>query len=127
MNIAIHHTEESFSDYWIEYCKSNAISFKVVNCYDNDIVTQLQDCDALMWHHHHGVYKDTLFAKSLLFSLEQAGVKVFPDLNTAWHFDDKIGQKYLLEAINAPLVPSHVFYDKKQVRSRIGIWDWCLS
>ena len=114
MKIAIHHKEESFSGHWIEYCKSNAIPFKVVNCYDNDIVKQLQDCDALMWHHHHGVYKDALFAKGLLFSLEQAGIKVFPDLNTAWHFDDKIGQKYLLEAINAPLVPSHVFYNKKE-------------
>jgi glutathione synthase/RimK-type ligase-like ATP-grasp enzyme len=32
-----------------------------------------------------------------------------------WHFDDKIGQKYLLEAIKAPLVPSYVFYSKVDV------------
>jgi hypothetical protein len=31
-----------------------------------------------------------------------------------WHFDDKAGQKYLLEAIEAPLVPSYVFYTKKE-------------
>ena len=45
--------------------------------------------------------------------LEQAGVKVFPDFRTNWHFDDKLGQKYLLEALGIPLVPTHVFYDKK--------------
>lgn len=113
MNIAIHHTPGSFSDRWISYCKENNIAYKIVNCYDNDIVAQLDDCDALMWHHHHGNYKDVLFAKQLLYSLQAAGKKVFPDFNTAWHFDDKVGQKYLLESIGAPLVPSYVFYTKK--------------
>lgn len=113
MKIAIHHYEGSFSERWIAYCEQKNIPFKIVNCYDTDIVDQLKDCDALMWHHHHQIYKDVLFAKALLFSLQQAGIKVFPDFNTAWHFDDKVGQKYLLEAIEAPLVPSYVFYTKK--------------
>src|SRR5690606_24969951 len=52
--------------------------------------------------------------KKILFALEHAGIKVFPDFKTGWHFDDKVAQKYLLEAINAPLVPSYVFYDKQQ-------------
>lgn len=112
MKIAIHHREGSFSDYWIKYCENNHIDFKIVNCYDTNIINQLEDCDGLMWHHHHGNYKDALFAKDLLFSLEHVGMKVFPDFHTTWHFDDKVGQKYLLEAINAPLVPSYVFYDK---------------
>jgi glutathione synthase/RimK-type ligase-like ATP-grasp enzyme len=113
MKIAIHHNSGSFSDRWISYCKENNITFKIVNCYDNDIVSQLDDCDALMWHHHHANYKDVLFAKQLLYSLQASGKKVFPDFNTTWHFDDKVGQKYLLESIGAPLVPSYVFYTKK--------------
>lgn len=113
MKIAIHKSEGSFSDYWIDYCIQNNLPYKVVNCYDNDIVQQLNDCDVLMWHHHQENYKDTLFAKQLLFSLEQSGKKVFPNFNTGWHFDDKVGQKYLLESIKAPIVPSYVFYDKK--------------
>lgn len=113
MKIAIHKRKGSFSDRWILYCEQNNIPFKVVNCYDTNIIEQLRDCKALMWHHHHGNYKDTLFAKGLLFSLEQAGVRVFPDFNTSWHFDDKVGQKYLMESINAPVVPTYIFYDKK--------------
>jgi hypothetical protein len=31
-----------------------------------------------------------------------------------WHFDDKVGQKYLLEAIDAPLVGSYVFYSRNE-------------
>lgn len=120
MKIAIHHREGSFSEQWISYCKENAISFKIVNCYDSDIINQLQDCDALMWHHHHNNYRDALFAKQLLFSVEKSGKMVFPNFNTTWHFDDKVGQKYLLEAINAPVIPTHVFYDKKSAK------EWAL-
>lgn len=114
MKIAIHHKPHSFSERWIEYCKEKGIPYKIVNAYDSDIVKQVEDCDAFMWHHHHADYRDALFAKQLLYSLETGGKKVFPDFHTGWHFDDKVGQKYLLEAIGAPLVPSYVFYTKQE-------------
>lgn len=114
MKIAIHSSTVSFSDKWITYCQERSIPYKTVNCYDTDIISQLDDCDALMWHHYHKSEKDTLFAKQLLFSLEMSGKIVFPDFRTGWHFDDKLGQKYLLEAIDAPLVPSVAFYSKQE-------------
>lgn len=114
MKIAIHHKKNGFSSKWIEYCENHNINYKIVNCYDSDIIDQLEDCDALMWHFNQGNPKDVLFAKQLLFAVESSGKKVFPDFNTAWHFDDKVGQKYLLEAIGAPLVASYVFYDKQK-------------
>ncbi|WP_288651618.1 hypothetical protein [uncultured Parabacteroides sp.] len=113
MKIAIHNSG-SFSPRWIAYCESHNIDYKIVNVYDCDIVSQLSDCDAVMWHHHHANYKDVLFAKQLLFSLQMGGKKVFPDFHTGWHFDDKVGEKYLLESIDAPLVPSYVFYSEKE-------------
>lgn len=117
MKIAIHKSG-GFSDRWIEYCEKNHIDYKLVNAYDTDIIRQLEDCEAFMWHHYHANYKDALFAKQLLFSLQQAGKKVFPDFNTGWHFDDKVGQKYLFEALGVPLVPSYVFYTRKEA------FDW---
>lgn len=114
MKIAIHNRPGSFSDRWIKYCEENDIPYKIVNAYDPDIVHQVDDCTAFMWHHTHCDYRDKLFAKQLIYSLEAMGLKVFPDFHTTWHFDDKVGQKYLLEAIGAPLVPSYVFYDKKE-------------
>jgi hypothetical protein len=41
------------------------------------------------------------------------GLTVFPDTRTGWHFDDKVAQKYLLEAVGAPLVPTHLFYEER--------------
>ena len=114
MKIAIHHTPGSFSDRWIDYCKENKVDYKLVNAYDSDIVQQVSDCDAFMWHHYHDNYKDMLFAKQLLYSLQMAGKQVFPDFNTGWHFDDKVGQKYLFEAVGVSLVPSYVFYTKEE-------------
>lgn len=113
MKIAIHNRKGSFSDRWIDYCEKENIPYKLVNAYDSDIVEQVSDCNAFMWHHHHADYRDCLFAKQLLYSLQKKGLKVFPNIETTWHFDDKVGQKYLFEAINAPLVPSYVFYTKK--------------
>jgi glutathione synthase/RimK-type ligase-like ATP-grasp enzyme len=113
--IAIHSTNNSFSQLWVEYCIAKNIPYKIVNCYANNIVEDLKDCQALFWHHQQGGARDILFAKALLFSLEQTGMIVFPDFKTNWHFDDKVGQKYLLERL-APdcFVPTYVFYSEKE-------------
>ena len=87
------------------------IPYKRVNCYANDLIEQLADCDALMWHHGQQNPKDILIARQILFALEHTGFQVFPDFRTAWHFDDKVAQKYLFERIGAPLVPSYAFFD----------------
>jgi len=113
MKIAIHKREGSFSDGWIVYCESNNMSYKIVNCYDSDIISQLEDCDGLMWHWAHWDYKAVLFARQLTYSLEQSGKKVFPNSKTCWHFDDKLGQKYLFESLGFNTVPTWSFYDKK--------------
>lgn len=112
--VAIHANQGTSSNKWILYCQRHHIPYKIVNCYQNDIIGQLKDCSALLWHYHHTSIKDRLFAKELLFALEQSGMQVFPNFNTAWFFDDKLGQKYLLESVGAPLANSYVFYTKKQ-------------
>lgn len=114
MKIGIHQIKGSFSDRWIEYCNEHNISWKPVNCYLPDIIQQLSDCDALMWPFSQNCPKAWLFAKQLIFSVEASGKKVFPDFNTIWHFDDKLGQKYLLEAIGAPLAPTWTFYTREE-------------
>lgn len=115
MKIAIHHRPGSYSEQWIIYCKQHNIQYKIVNAYDNDILEQLADCDTFMWHFHHDIYKDHLFAKQLIYVIEkQLGKHTYPDYNTCWHFDDKVGQKYLLEAIHTPFIPTHIFYSRAE-------------
>lgn len=120
MTIGIHAAANSYSDRWVTYCQLNNIDYRLVNCYDNDITSQLKGCSALLWHHHQGNPKDIVFAKQLLFAMEQMGMKVFPNFNTGWHFDDKLGQKYLLEKADIPTVPSFVFFRKKDALEWVG-------
>jgi glutathione synthase/RimK-type ligase-like ATP-grasp enzyme len=111
--IAIHSSSGSFSDRWIKYCDQKGVPYKIVDCYRTDIIDQLKECSALLWHHHHAGAKDIVFAKQLLFSLQHAGLRVFPNFKTGWHFDDKVAQKYLAEVLQLPAVPAYVFYSKK--------------
>lgn len=112
--VAIHHRKGSFSDRWIAYCELQGIPYKLVNCLDTDIMKQLSSSVALLWHWNHGDPRDQLMARHVIMAATAMGVKVFPSVSTCWHFDDKIAQKYLLEAIGAPLVPTYVLYDLEE-------------
>jgi len=114
MRIAIHNNNSGFTPYWINYCKIQGIDFKLVNCYSSDIIQELKECDALMWHFSQVNTKDILKAKDLLNALEVSGKIVFPDFKTCWHFDDKYAQKYLFESLNIPAVKSYHFLDRNE-------------
>lgn len=114
MPLAIHHREGSFSDRWQAYCEERRIPFILVNCLESDILNRLASADALLWHWIHQDAREHLMARHLILAAEQMGLAVFPSTPTCWHFDDKIAQKYLLEAVDAPLVPTHVFYDEDE-------------
>lgn len=103
-----------FSSRWIEYCQNENIPYKIVDVYKNDIIQQVEGCDVFMWHWDHESPIDYMFARQLITSLERKGLKVFPDINTCWHFDDKVGQSYLFEALGIKTPKNWVFFDKKE-------------
>lgn len=114
MKVAIHHFENSFSQRWIEYCEENNINYTLIDCFSSNVIKQMVEFDVLMWHWSQEDPKAMLIAKNLTKAIESMGKKVFPDFNTVWHFDNKISQKYLLEALNVPLVSSYVFYSENE-------------
>jgi glutathione synthase/RimK-type ligase-like ATP-grasp enzyme len=114
VQIAIHHRKGSYSERWIEYCEENGIAYKIVDCFQSDILQQIRPQRGLLWNWHHEQPGDVLIAGHVLASAEKMGLKVYPKFSSCWHYDDKIAQKYLLESINAPLVPTYVFYKLDQ-------------
>jgi glutathione synthase/RimK-type ligase-like ATP-grasp enzyme len=112
--LAIHNSGSGFHPRWITHCEHEGIPYRLVNCYASDIIQQLDGCTALMWHYGQSHPKDILISRQILFALQHAGIKVFPDFRTAWHFDDKVAQKYLFEALDIPGVPAHVFVDQEE-------------
>lgn len=118
MKLAVHNGE-GWNKKWIEYCSDNDIPVIVVNCYDSDIIRQLREKGVthLMWHFSHAFPKDILMARNVLYAADKLGIKTYPDFETSWHFDDKVSQKYLLEAVDAPMVASYAFYSKDEALS----------
>ena len=115
MKIAIHHRPDSYSDLWIKYCHKHNVQYKIVDAYANDILKQVADCDIFMWHFHHNIYKDYLFAKQLIYVIEkQLGKITYPDFNTCWHFDDKVGQRYLFDTLELNTVRTYIFYGREE-------------
>lgn len=97
-------------DGYLDYCEKMGIPYELIDPYQPDIAKQLDQFGAIVWNIQNYVLADILEARSILRVAEQKGLKVFPDINTAWHFDDKIAQMYALQAVNAPIPQSWVFY-----------------
>lgn len=110
--IAIHARPGSFSDRWIEYCQRKSIPYKTVDCHSSNIIEELADCSFLMWNWSQTYAEDMLIARGLIKAVESMGIQVFPNFETCWHFDDKVAQKYLMEALRIPMVKSYVFLDR---------------
>lgn len=124
MKIGIQHTPIGFNNLWISYCEENDIPYKLINCYEDNIINQLEDCDAFMWNHDLLTLKDNIIAKRLLFALEHSGKITFPRFEEGWHYDDKIGQKFLLESLKAPMVPTYLFVEKSSALEWIAGTDF---
>ena len=112
--IVIHHRNGSFSDRWLAYCNEHNIRFKIINVFSNDLVKELGGTKTMAWHWMNKFSDDLLSAKRIISGLEAKGIKIFPNNATCWHYDDKIAQKYLLESVEAPLVPTFIFYHKEE-------------
>jgi glutathione synthase/RimK-type ligase-like ATP-grasp enzyme len=107
----IHETPESYSDRWIEYCSTNKLPYRIIDCFASDIITQCADIQAILWHWTLNSSIEKKIARSIITSLETMGIVVYPSVVTCWHYDDKVAQKYLLEAIGAPVIPTFIFYN----------------
>ncbi len=122
--IGIHDHAGSFSDRWISYCTENRIAFHRVDCLASDVVSQCNGMDGVLWHWSQNSPTELLVARQIITALEQSGLEVFPSMATCAHFDDKVAQKYLLEAIGAPLIPTWVFFDRDKAMRWIATATW---
>ena len=122
--IGIHDSPGSFSDRWMEWCREKQVPFKRLNCLSTDVLPQCAGLDAVLWHWTLMNLEELLVAPQIIAALEQSGLLVFPSTATCWHYDDKAGQKYLLESIGAPLIPTWMFTNQRAARDWIASATW---
>lgn len=104
---------------WEEYCKENKIEYEIIDIMKCDAVNELKRFDVLLWHFGQYRHAEMLEARSILYTAKRMGLKVFPDFNDAWHFDDKVAEMYILQALGAPIPKSRVYYDKETLKKDV--------
>jgi glutathione synthase/RimK-type ligase-like ATP-grasp enzyme len=119
--IAIHPDEvvhkngevQSFSRRWSELAAREGVAVRAVDAFAPGIYRQLAGCDALMWR--FGYDPTSLDAAKRVLTAAEHGMKlaVFPSWKTAWHFEDKVAQSYLLEAAGIPSPQTWVFWQRE--------------
>ncbi len=115
-NLSMWNHEGSGVDYVIEYCKSNNISHTIIDPYSNDVLERMSECESVVWFVQNYLWADLMESRSILYSAQKMGIKVFPSHDTAWHFDDKIAEMYAFKAIGAPIPESWVFYSLESTK-----------
>ena len=96
---------------WTQWLDEHDIPWEYIDCYDSDIIHKLANYSGLIWHYENYSNADLMEAQNILDIAASMGLKVYPDHNTAWHFDDKIAEMYALQSVSAPIPESWVFYE----------------
>lgn len=109
-NLKMWNHEGNWTEDYIRYCIGNNLNYEIIDPYANDAITKMKDCSAVLWNIQNYLFADLLEARNLLLPIEKLGIKVFPNHDTNWHFDDKIAEMYAFKAVNAPIPESWVFY-----------------
>lgn len=104
---------------WSDYCEREGLEYSFVDLLRCDSIKLLKDFDVLLWHFGQYNHAEMLEARSILYTAKRMGLKVFPDFNDAWHFDDKVAEMYILQALGAPIPKSRVYYDKDTLKKDV--------
>lgn len=105
---------QSFSDRWVELLRQAGHEPRLVDADKPEFFEQLEGCDGFMWWYAHLPYPRH-FARRIVSAVEHGkGIPVFPTWQTTWHFDDKIGQYYLLRAAGLPTPRTRVFWFRRE-------------
>jgi len=99
---------------WKEYCDENNVEYEMVDEAKLNLIDHLLQFNLVLWHFSGFNYAHMMFSRSILYSLQSAGVEVFPGYNEAWHFDDKVAESFLLQSIGASIPKYFFFMDKEE-------------
>ncbi|PCJ37929.1 MAG: hypothetical protein COA75_01545 [Cellvibrionales bacterium] len=104
---------DASSPLWKKFLESSGHEVRWVDVRRADILEQIKGCDGFMWRHAH-FDEMHLIAKRLLPVIEkELGLIVYPDQKTSWHYDDKITQAFLFDALDIPTPKTWVWFNRK--------------
>jgi len=112
-NILVHSGTGSFHNRWIDYLKRYGADFAKLDLRNRRTWGRIKQFDGVMWHlpMKPSFLQST---ESILSPIEFVlKMNVFPNYFTRWHYEDKIAQKYLFDALSVPTPNTYVFWEKE--------------
>ncbi|HQO10484.1 MAG TPA: glycosyltransferase [Clostridiales bacterium] len=118
MKVGIHkdyyNPDNSFIKKYERILHYNKIEYEWMDINKENFWEKVKSLDLFIFRWRH-FDSDKILANTILPIIEkQLKVKVFPDQNTCWHFDDKIRQYYLLKSSGFPYVKSWIFWNEEE-------------
>jgi hypothetical protein len=102
--------QQSFSARWTDLASEYGHEPLAVDAFAPGFFDDVRSCHGLMWRFGYDALS-LQFAKRVLASIEHGmRLPVFPSAATAWHFEDKVSQRYLLEAVGIAAPRTWVFW-----------------
>lgn len=111
---------------WKRLLEAAGHDVRLVNVHRSDIFDQLRECQGFMWRHGHTPQMRSIARRLLPVIERELCIKVYPDQSTCWHYDDKIAQAYLFEALHVPTAKSWVWWDAEEAREWARSTDYPL-
>jgi glutathione synthase/RimK-type ligase-like ATP-grasp enzyme len=106
--------EQSFSSRWTELALARGFEVRQLNSRSSSFLEAVASCDGFMWRFGYSALELRL-AKRLIAALEHATtIPVYPSSQTAWHFEDKIAQYYLLTLAGIPAAGTQVLWTRAE-------------
>jgi glutathione synthase/RimK-type ligase-like ATP-grasp enzyme len=105
-NEKIHST--SWVTEWVNYFNNNNIYFELGDVL-NIQIESLYSYDLILYYFDNFDPQSMMFAKPIIKIISDMGIKIFPDYNTIWFYDDKVVQSKLLDSISAE-IPNYWFF-----------------
>jgi glutathione synthase/RimK-type ligase-like ATP-grasp enzyme len=97
---------------YFEILKANNIECVWLDINEGSFWEDVKEIDLFIYRWRH-FDNDKNIAPTIMPIIENdLGIKVFPDQNTSWHFDDKIKQYYLISNHSFPFTKCWIFWDK---------------
>lgn len=113
--------DESYSEKWAAGLRSRGVEVRELDLLAPNALDQARGCDGVMWRWRHHA-QDKQSAQRILFAVEHLlGIPVYPDTPTAWHYDEKVAQLYLLRALGALMPQTWLFWERE------AALKWCQA
>jgi glutathione synthase/RimK-type ligase-like ATP-grasp enzyme len=129
-------SRDAYSPMWIRLLQAAGHKVRLVDVYRADILDQVRGCHGFMWRHGGRSNMRQIARRILPVFEKELGLVVYPDQNTCWHYDDKIAQRYLLDAAKIPIPNTWVWYERDSAKEWAGtaeyplvikLWSGCVS